>query len=107
LEDLVMTSAVRRCIVPVAVVLIPGCAGTARAQAGWLPEEFTAIGNHSNADASTTSCIDIRITRSGEGEGLLSVATRIIIDPDDGLVDVEGYDTLPVKLTHVRGRHPI
>jgi hypothetical protein len=52
------------------------------------------------------SVIEIWIERSGEGDGVLSVATRIIIDPEDGLIDVEGYGAVPVRLTHVRSRRP-
>ena len=47
------------------------------------------------------SVIELCLDASGEGLGTLSVATQIIIDPEDGLVNIEGYDPQGVSLTHV------
>jgi hypothetical protein len=52
------------------------------------------------------SVIELWLDGSGEGEGTLSVATQIAIDPDDGLVNVEGYDPQGVGLTRVTSRRP-
>jgi len=50
------------------------------------------------------SVIELSLDAAGEGDGTLSVATQIVIDEDDGLVNVEGYDPEGVRLTHVISR---
>ena len=52
------------------------------------------------------SVIELWLDPAGDGEGMLSVATQISIDPEDGLVNVEGYDAQPVRLTHVKTTRP-
>jgi len=46
--------------------------------------------------------IELRLNRDGEGEGKISVATKIIPDPENKIVTLENYDVQPVLLTNVR-----
>jgi hypothetical protein len=47
--------------------------------------------------------IELRLNVEGEGEGRLSVATRIVVDPSLDLIELENYDDAPIRLTAVRG----
>jgi hypothetical protein len=46
--------------------------------------------------------IEIRIGKDGEGEGKMSLATKIVVDKDDNTIVLENYDTQPVLLKSVR-----
>lgn len=46
--------------------------------------------------------IELRLNRDGEGEGKMSVATKIIPDKDNNIVTLENYDTQPVLLTNIK-----
>src|SRR5437763_9888925 len=46
--------------------------------------------------------IELRLNRDGEGEGKLSLATKIIPDKEGNIVTLENYDLQPVLLTHVK-----
>lgn len=46
--------------------------------------------------------IELRLNRDGEGEGKLTVATKIIPDKKNNIVTLENYDIQPVLLTNVR-----
>jgi len=46
--------------------------------------------------------IELRLNHDGEGEGKLSVATKIIPDKQNNIVTLENYDIQPVLLTTVR-----
>ena len=46
--------------------------------------------------------IELRLNRDGEGEGKMSVATKIIPDKQNNIVTLENYDIQPVLLTTVR-----
>ena len=46
--------------------------------------------------------IELRLNRDGEGEGKMSVATKIIADKEDNVVTLENYDIQPVLLTNIR-----
>jgi hypothetical protein len=45
--------------------------------------------------------IELRMNRDGEGEGKLSLATKIIPDKENNIVTLENYDIQPVLLTNV------
>ena len=45
--------------------------------------------------------IELRLNRDGEGEGKLSLATKIIPDKENKIVTLENYDIQPVLLTKV------
>jgi len=45
--------------------------------------------------------IELRLNRDGEGEGKLSLATKIIPDKQNNIVTLENYDIQPVLLTTV------
>jgi len=46
--------------------------------------------------------IELRMNRDGEGEGKMSLATKIIADKENNIVTLENYDTQPVLLTNVK-----
>lgn len=46
--------------------------------------------------------IELRLNRDGEGEGKISVATKIIPDKENNIVTLENYATQPVMLTNVK-----
>ena len=46
--------------------------------------------------------IELRLNRDGEGEGKMSLATKIIADKENNIVTLENYGTQPVLLTNIR-----
>jgi hypothetical protein len=46
--------------------------------------------------------IELRLNKDGEGEGKISVATKIIADKENNIVTLENYDTQPVMLKNVK-----
>ena len=46
--------------------------------------------------------IDIRMNRDGEGEGKMSLATKVIYDKKENMISLENFETSPVMLTQVR-----
>lgn len=46
--------------------------------------------------------IELRLNKDGEGEGKMSIATKIIADSESNLVTLENYDIQPVMLTNVK-----
>jgi hypothetical protein len=46
--------------------------------------------------------IELRLNRDGEGEGKISLATKIIADKENNIVTLENYDIQPVQLTTVK-----
>jgi hypothetical protein len=49
--------------------------------------------------------IELRLNRDGEGEGKMSLATRIIADKENNIVTLENYDLQPVLLNNIRREH--
>jgi hypothetical protein len=52
------------------------------------------------------SLIELRLNGDGEGEGRLSVATRVRVDRAHDVIELENYDEAPARLTVVRSRRP-
>jgi hypothetical protein len=46
--------------------------------------------------------IELRLNRDGEGEGKMSIATKIIGDREKNLIELEDYASQPVRLMNVR-----
>jgi hypothetical protein len=46
--------------------------------------------------------IELRLNNDGEGEGKISLATRIVADQENKIVTLENYDAQPVTLTQVK-----
>ena len=46
--------------------------------------------------------IELRLNRDGEGEGKMSIATRISGNRELGLIELEDYALRPVRLMNVR-----
>jgi len=49
--------------------------------------------------------IELRLNRDGEGEGKMSIATKVIVDKDKNMVTLENYETQPVRLTNIKREH--
>lgn len=50
--------------------------------------------------------IELRLNRDGEGEGKMSIATRITGNRELNLIELEDYATQPVRLMSVRSSRP-
>ena len=46
--------------------------------------------------------IDIRFNRDGEGEGKMSIATKVIYDKKDNMISLENFQTSQVLLNNIR-----
>lgn len=46
--------------------------------------------------------VELRLNRDGEGEGKMSIATRITANKEFNLIELEDYGTQPVRLMSVR-----
>jgi hypothetical protein len=46
--------------------------------------------------------VELRLNGDGEGEGKISLATKIVADKENNIVTLENYDIQPVMLTSVR-----
>jgi len=46
--------------------------------------------------------VELQLNRDGDGEGKISVATKIIADKENNTITLENFDTQPVMLTNVR-----
>ena len=46
--------------------------------------------------------IDIRLNRDGDGEGKMSIATKVIYDKKDDMISLEDFQTSPVQLTNIQ-----
>jgi hypothetical protein len=46
--------------------------------------------------------IELRLNRDGEGEGKMSVATKVIYDKKDNMITLENYQLQPVQLTNIK-----
>lgn len=46
--------------------------------------------------------IELRLNRDGEGEGKMSIATKIIADKENNIITLENYETQPVMLNNVK-----
>ena len=63
---------------------------------------FREVANRHRTVDYPFTVIELRLQKSGEGEGKVSVATRIIPDKKNNLVTLEHYEIQPVLLTSVR-----
>ena len=62
---------------------------------------FREIANRHRTVDYPFTVIEMRLQKNGEGEGKVSVATRIIADKANKVVTLENYDIQPVMLTKV------
>jgi len=46
--------------------------------------------------------IELRINRDGDGEGKMSIATKVMLDKKENMITLENYETQPVHLTNLR-----
>ena len=62
---------------------------------------FREIANRHRSVDYPFTVIEMRLQKNGEGEGKVSVATRIIADKANKVVTLENYDIQPVMLTKI------
>ena len=62
---------------------------------------FREVANRHRSVDYPFTVIELRLQKSGEGEGQVSVATRIIPDKGGKIVTLENYEIQPVLLTKV------
>jgi hypothetical protein len=63
---------------------------------------FREVANRHRTVDYPFTVIELRLQKSGAGEGKVSVATRIIPDKKNNLVTLENYEIQPVLLTSVK-----
>jgi hypothetical protein len=66
------------------------------------PIAFSEIWNQARTVDYPFTVIELRVNDSGEGDGTLSLATRVIPDKENHIVTLENYDTQRIRLTQVR-----
>jgi len=62
---------------------------------------FREVANRHRTVDYPFTVIEMRLQKNGEGEGKVSVATRIIADKANKVVTLENYDIQPVMLTKI------
>src|SRR5262249_10503972 len=63
---------------------------------------FWEVANQTRSVDYPFTVIEMNINKNGEGEGKLSIATKIIADEENNLITLENFDIQPVMLTNVR-----
>ena len=46
--------------------------------------------------------IELRLNRDGDGEGKMSIATKVIYDKEQNMITLENFQNQPVRLTNVK-----
>ena len=46
--------------------------------------------------------IEMQLNRTGEGEGRMSLATKVILDKKKNMITLENFELQPVLLTQIR-----
>ncbi|MCC7417897.1 MAG: hypothetical protein IT176_12235 [Acidobacteria bacterium] len=67
------------------------------------PIDFWEAANSPRSIQYPFTVIELHLNAQGEGEGKLSLATRITGDEESKIVTLENYDTQPVLLRSVKG----
>lgn len=66
------------------------------------PISFWEAANQPRSIEYPFTLIELRLNRDGEGEGKMSIATRITGNREIGLIELEDYALQPVRLMNVR-----
>jgi hypothetical protein len=70
------------------------------------PIGFWEAANQPRSIEYPFTLIELRLNRDGEGEGKMSVATKITGDREFNLIELEDYGTQPVRLMAVKSSKP-
>ena len=70
------------------------------------PIDFWEAANQPRSIDYPFTVIELRLTRDGEGEGRMSIATKITGNRVFDLIELEDYATQPVQLMGVRSSRP-
>jgi len=69
------------------------------------PVSFREAANQPRSIDYPFTVIELRLNADGEGEGKMSVATKVIYDKEHNTISLENYAIQPVQLTSVRRQH--
>ena len=61
---------------------------------------------HLTSMENTFTVVEIRLNAEGEGEGKVAIEKNIIVNRSLDLIELEQYDTEPVRLAYVRAVLP-
>jgi hypothetical protein len=70
------------------------------------PIGFWEAANQPRSIEYPFTLIELRLNRDGEGEGKMSIATKITGNREFNLIELEDYATQPVRLMAVRSSRP-
>jgi hypothetical protein len=66
------------------------------------PMSFSETWNQSRSVDYPFTIIELRVNDSGEGDGTLSLATKVIPDKENNIVTLENYDLQRIRLQQVK-----
>ena len=66
------------------------------------PISFREAVNQPRSFEYPFTVIELRLNKDGEGEGKMSIATKVIPDKEQNVITLENYDLQPVQLTNVK-----
>jgi hypothetical protein len=66
------------------------------------PIAFSEMWGQSRTINYPFTIIELRVNDSGDGDGTLSFATRVIPDPENKIVTLENYEAQRIRLTQVK-----
>jgi hypothetical protein len=74
---------------------------TDRKLGAWSPDVWKPVAAAATADTRPFSVIELRLNRSGQGEGKTSLTTKTVMDPVTKSIALENYAAQPVILKGV------
>jgi len=66
------------------------------------PIGFLEAANQPRSINYPFTIIEMQLNRDGEGEGKMSLATKVILDKKKNMITLENFELQPVLLTHVK-----
>lgn len=66
------------------------------------PIGFLESANQPRSITYPFTIIEMQLNRAGEGEGRMSLATKVILDKKKNMITLENFELQPVLLTHVK-----
>jgi hypothetical protein len=66
------------------------------------PMTFAELWNQPRSVEYPFTVIEMRVNPSGQGDGTMSLATKVIPDKENNIVTLENYDTQRIRLQQVR-----
>ena len=63
---------------------------------------FWEAANHPRSIDYPFTVIELRLNRDGDGEGTMSIATKVIYDKEQNMITLEYFQNQPVRLTNLK-----